>query len=354
MPETKGKAASPSDTLAYIEAIERFSDQTVLIFGDVMLDEYLSGSAERISPEAPVPVVRVDGESRLAGGAGNVARNIRSLGAMPLLIAARGNDDYGASLERCLQDEDIGGRLLTLEERTTTIKTRVLARQQQVVRIDREDRAPIAPEQMKKLLRLVDDFLPSCRAVVISDYGKGMICRQSMSHILEQARKRNLPVLVDPKPCNFQLYKGATLLTPNAKETGESVNMPVSSPIEIIRAGRSIMQRLGCKHLVTTLGSLGMAVFEGQHSIHRIPTMARQVFDVTGAGDTVISTLALGAAAGVPLVTACLLANYAAGLVVAKVGAATASPNQLAEAVATLPRPEIEDWSHAQPGNPEA
>lgn len=345
MPEAQAKTAIQHDTLAYIEAIESFSEQTMLIFGDVMLDEYLSGSAERISPEAPVPVVSVDGESQLAGGAGNVARNMRSLGATPLLIAARGCDAYGENLERCLRAEDIGGHLLPLEERKTTIKTRVLARQQQVVRIDREDSTPIAPAQMKKLLQMVDDYLPSCRAVVISDYGKGMICRQSMSHILEQARKRALPVLVDPKPCNFQLYKGATLLTPNAKETGESVNMPVSTPMEIIRAGRAIMQRLGCKHLVTTLGGLGMAVFESKGGIHHIPTMARQVFDVTGAGDTVISTLALGAAAGVPLVTACLLANYAAGLVVAKVGAATVSPNQLAEAVATLPRPEIENWS---------
>lgn len=343
MPEAEKNHIAPA-TLDLIADIERFAAQPVLIFGDIMLDEYLAGTAERISPEAPVPVVRVESESRLAGGAGNVARNIKSLGGEPMLIVTRGDDLHGVELEHCLEQEGIFADFLTLPGRPTTRKTRVLARQQQVVRIDRELVQPLSAAQLKKLLAKLEQAMDRCRAVVVSDYGKGMVCRQSMAALLSMAKKRSVPVLVDPKPGNFKHYKGVTLLTPNAKETGESVNMPVSTPGQIMRAGKAIMQRLGCEHLVTTLGSRGMTVFESKNRIYHIPTSARQVFDVTGAGDTVISSLALGAAASVPLIHACLLANYAAGIVVGKVGASTVSPNQLAEVVATLPSPLIAPW----------
>ncbi|MDL2291490.1 D-glycero-beta-D-manno-heptose-7-phosphate kinase [Desulfovibrio sp. OttesenSCG-928-F20] len=345
MSKTDRQYAEAGNTMELVAAIESFAGQRVLIFGDVMLDEYLSGAAERISPEAPVPVVRIEHESQLAGGAGNVARNIKNLGGEPLLIGARGHDRPGADLEACLSAENITTRFLNLEDRPTTIKTRVMARQQQVLRIDREHTAPLSSAQVRLLAGMVEEELTTSKALVVSDYGKGLVCRQSMNAILASARRKGIPVLVDPKPGNFRLYKGVGVLTPNAKETGESVNLPVRTPKEIIRAGRAIMQRLGCEHLVTTLGSRGMAVFESKTNIRHIPTTARQVFDVTGAGDTVISSLALGAAAGLPLIHSCLLANYAAGIVVGKVGAATVTPNELAEAVATLPRPELHSWA---------
>ena len=335
------------DTLGLIEAIEAFSQTSVLIIGDIMLDEYLTGDAERISPEAPVPVIRVDGERHLVGGAGNVARNITSLGGRAVLVGVRGEDGAGDELERCLEREGIAFSLLAVAGRTTTIKTRVLARQQQVVRIDREDVRPLTERQTVRLLELAGKELPLCGAVVISDYGKGLISTRFMRglHALMRKLQVSPPVLVDPKPQNFLLYKGVTILTPNAKETSESVNMPVNTAEDVANAGRAFFRKLGCSQLVTTLGARGMAVFESKDRIWHIPTTARQVFDVTGAGDTVISTLALGAASGLPLVSSCLLANYAAGIVVGQVGAATVSPNQLAEAVATLPKPELRVWS---------
>lgn len=337
-------AHSPLRLREYLTA---FSQARVLILGDIMLDEYLTGDAERISPEAPVPVVRVERESLFVGGSGNVARNVTALGGEAILVGARGKDAPGLSLERALRRDNIPFSLLTMPQRPTTIKTRVLARRQQVLRIDKEDDTPFSSQESEQLLALVEKSLPRCNAVVLSDYGKGLVTAQTVNglHRLIAASGRSIPLLVDPKPRNFSLYAGVTLLTPNTKETGESVNMPVKQPEEIILAGREIMRRLNCNHLVTTLGSQGMAVFEDEHSVLHIPTTARQVFDVTGAGDTVIATLALGAALGLPLVAACLLANYAAGIVVGSVGAATATPGQVAEALSTLPRPLISSWS---------
>jgi rfaE bifunctional protein kinase chain/domain len=319
----------------------------VLIVGDVMLDAYLTGDAERISPEAPVPVVRVDGERHLVGGAGNVARNITALGGASMLIGVRGSDSAGEDLAHCLEREGVDFSLLMLQGRPTTVKTRVLARQQQVVRIDREDVSPLRKAQVRELLERTAKELPACGAVVISDYGKGVASREFMHGLRDSIRAvgKKIPVLVDPKPQHFMLYKGVTLLTPNAKETSEAVNMPVKTSQDVVSAGREVLRRLGAEHLVTTLGSQGMAVFESEERIWHIPTAARQVFDVTGAGDTVIAVLALGVASGLPLVQACLLANYAAGIVVAQVGAATVSAAALAEAVSALPAPVIGSWS---------
>lgn len=335
-----------NDPLKLIAAIDGFSQAHVLIIGDVMLDEYLTGDAERISPEAPVPVVRIDEEDRLVGGAGNVARNITALGGNAFLIGVRGNDRAGNALEEALAQDGIAFTLHTTDDRPTTIKTRVLARRQQVLRIDREDASPLAAAHNDRLLALARQHIPTCGAIVVSDYGKGLVTEAFMQslHSLIAASGRAIPVLVDPKPQNFRLYKNVNLLTPNAKETSESAGMPVGTPEEIIAAGRTIMERLECRHLVTTLGSEGMAVFENRDTVMHIPTTARQVYDVTGAGDTVIASIALGSATGLPLVQSCLIANYAAGIVVGKVGAATASPNQVAESIATLPKPAIARW----------
>lgn len=329
-----------------IEGLESFSRMRVLIIGDVMLDEYLTGDADRISPEAPVPVVRVEGEKVLVGGAGNVSRNITALGGKAFLVGVRGSDTSGRTLEKCLHEDRVAFSLLTLEGRPTTVKTRVLARQQQVLRIDREYTSPLPSSDVQAILGLAAEYLPDCGAVVISDYGKGMVSAEFMQGLcaMVKASGRAIPVLVDPKPQNFSLYAGVSILTPNAKETGESVHMPVSSEAEIILAGQAIMRELGCPHLLTTLGSKGMAVFESPEKIWHIPTSARQVFDVTGAGDTVIATLALGLAAGLPLVHSCLLANYAAGIVVGLVGAGVATPDQISESARSQPLPQLSRW----------
>ncbi|MDR1359906.1 MAG: D-glycero-beta-D-manno-heptose-7-phosphate kinase, partial [Deltaproteobacteria bacterium] len=326
---SKPPGLSPADLLKRIAA---FKQGRVLIVGDLMLDVYLFGDAERISPEAPVPVVRVSGEKRLLGGAGNVARNISSLGGQAVLVSARGQDQAGDCLEDFLAAEGIQAKLVLDRDRETTLKTRLLARGQQMLRFDRETQAPRKRQEEEQILLRAQEELKNCRAVVISDYGKGVITPYLMRHLLLRIRSlpRPIPVLVDPKPQNLAAYEGVTLLTPNVKETGELARLPVGSPAEIAAAGRALMERLGCPHLVTTLGAEGMAVFENRQTIRHIPTMARQVFDVTGAGDTVIATLALALALKAPLLQACMLANFAAGLVVAEIGAAVTTGPALA------------------------
>ena len=347
-------APSPSGDLAarayeptqLIGFMEQFAKARILIVGDVMLDEYLIGDADRISPEAPVPVVRIEGEKRLVGGAGNVARNVTALGGRAVLVGVRGDDATGQIMRECLTQERITHSLLSLKNRPTTTKTRILARQQQVLRFDKEDVGPFSAEETASLLKLTAEHLAECDALILSDYGKGLVSQSMVEglHSLLQKSGRSIPVLVDPKPQNIQLYKGVSLLTPNAKETSEATLLPVKTPQDIVLAGQSLIKRLGCAHLVTTLGSRGMAVFEDSGTVWHIPTAARQVFDVTGAGDTVIATIAMGLATGLSLVPACLLANYAAGIVVAQVGAATTTPKQLAEALASLPQPDIARW----------
>ncbi len=330
-----------------IDSLEHFPKARILIIGDAMIDEYLTGDAYRISPEAPVPVVHIENERYLVGGAGNVARNITALGAQAVLVGVRGSDAAGRKLERCLHEDRINFSLLTLQSRPTTVKTRILARQQQVLRFDKEDASALELGDTDAILALAGEHLPDCDAVVVSDYGKGLVSQRFMKGLQErlEASGRTVPLLVDPKPQNFSLYQGVTILTPNAKETSESIHLPTKTPEELVRAGQAIMEQLQCRHLLTTLGSKGMAVFESRDSIWHIPTTAKQVFDVTGAGDTVIAVLALGFALNLPLVQACLLANYAAGIVVAQVGAGAVSPHQLIQAVTSLPIPKVARWN---------
>lgn len=279
-----------SPVLLTPDVVGGLAGKRVLVVGDIMLDAYLIGDADRISPEAPVPVVRIEKERYLLGGAGNVARNIVALGGVATLAGVMGKDASADRIRGLVRDEGICGAFVALPQRPTTVKTRVMARRQQMLRLDSED---ASPHQVK--------------------------------------------VLIDPKPSNVGLYGGSFLLTPNTKETGECAGMPVRSREEILAAGRAILEKVGCPHLLTTLGSDGMALFSGPSEVWHVPTMAQDVFDVTGAGDTVIATLGLGLAAGLPLLASCVLANYAAGLVVAQVGAAVASPDALREAIRELP-----------------
>ncbi|MDR2668604.1 MAG: PfkB family carbohydrate kinase, partial [Desulfovibrio sp.] len=317
------------------DGLRAMAGQRVLVVGDVMLDRYLSGEAARISPEAPVPVVRVENERLLPGGAGNVAVNIRALGGDAVLVGARGDDPEGRELERLLENAGVTAFLATFGGRPTTTKTRIIARGQQIARIDRERSDAFDEVECSAILKETACHAAECRALVLSDYRKGLLGARTADGLRNLASAAKLPLLVDPKPADINLYKGMTLLTPNAEEAGRAANMPVRTPGEIVAAGRRIMETTGCMKLVITLGERGMAVFEGDGPVWRIPTVARQVFDVTGAGDTVIAALALGEAASLPLIASCLLANYAAGIVVGKVGAASATPAMLAEALET-------------------
>ncbi|WP_419786199.1 D-glycero-beta-D-manno-heptose-7-phosphate kinase [Pseudodesulfovibrio sp.] len=327
-------------------AIETLSENRVMIIGDLMLDHYLIGDVDRISPEAPVPVVRVARESSLLGGAGNVARNIVALGGRSLLVSAVGTDEDGARLEKLCTNAGIKTKLIQDPARPTTKKTRIIAANQQVVRVDQELAVPLQEAELDALFSYLQGIIGDYPVIILSDYGKGFICEDFMCRfmaLVDECEKRPL-ILVDPKTVNYDLYRGVDLLTPNTKEAGEGAGLPVKSQDTVIRAGRALFERLECKNLLITMGGDGMALFEGTSSVSHIPTFAQKVFDVTGAGDTVIATVALALSAGLDLLTSCTLANYAAGVVVGQIGAATASPEDLYMALEELPEPEVESW----------
>jgi rfaE bifunctional protein kinase chain/domain len=325
----------------------RLRDKRVLIVGDVMLDQYLFGDAERISPEAPVPVIRLEQEHSYLGGAGNVARNVAALGGRASLVGIAGDDAAGHMLHELLRQEAINAHVPLCSGRVTTLKTRVLARNQQMLRLDREEHSPLEPEEERLLLDRLATLAEDHEAIILSDYGKGLVSPSFMEAL--RALLASLPraplMLVDPRPANMHLYQGAFLLTPNLKESAETVHLPTRSQDEVLAAGRAVMARSGARHLLITLGPQGMALFSASGEVWRIPTSAQAVFDVSGAGDTVIGAAALGLAAGMPLLPACMLANFAAGVVVAKVGTATATPDELVNAVTTWPVPDLEKWA---------
>lgn len=331
------------------QAVKALAGHRVMIVGDLMLDHYLIGQCDRISPEAPVPVVRVRDENVVLGGAGNVARNIAALGGSPLLIAAVGNDPDGKILQDLCVRADIATRLIRESDRPTTKKTRIMAQNQQVVRVDHERSAPLGQDSLDQLFNHLQAEIAEYPVVILSDYGKGFISREFMDRfmaLVEETSPRPL-VLVDPKTVNYDLYTGVDLLTPNTKEAGEGAGILVDGRESVVRAGELLFDRLDCHNLLITLGGDGMALFEGRDHVCRIPTFAQKVFDVTGAGDTVIATVALALSAGSDLLTACTVANYAAGIVVGQVGAASTSRSELLEAVNELPEPSIEQWKSA-------
>ena len=336
----------PFDRQVLVSIIDQLQGRKVLLVGDTMLDEYLKGDAWRISPEAPIPIVTVIQSRQLLGGAGNVARNIVALGGCPHLISVCGTDTNGETLQGILDEQGIVSSMIHLQNRPTTLKTRVIARNQQMLRIDHEDASPLSPDATHKILNAISAVLDDFDVLIISDYGKGVVTRELMQGViaLRDASTRKPRILVDPKTPNYPLYKDTYILTPNAKETSEAAGIPVDSQEEILKAGRIIMANLHSRHLLTTLGSKGMALFVSPDEVWHIPTVARTVFDVTGAGDTVMGTLALCLAANVNLLDACILANYAAGLVIADVGASTVAPSVLKSHLATAPTPQISRW----------
>jgi D-beta-D-heptose 7-phosphate kinase/D-beta-D-heptose 1-phosphate adenosyltransferase len=302
----------------------------VFVLGDVMLDEFVWGSVSRISPEAPVPVVQVTGQSFHLGGAGNVAANLRSLGGTAVLAGAVGRDAAGERVREALAAAGVASRLVELGgERPTTVKTRIVAHGQQVVRADREDAADVPAGVARALVGSVRRELPSCAALVVSDYQKGVVTASLLRRVLPLARRHRIPVLVDPKVRHLGLYRGATVVTPNQLETEQATGLRIEGPADLRAAGRRLLSLLGCRAVLVTRGENGMSLFErGRPPLH-VPTAAREVFDVTGAGDSVVATMALALAAGARLAEAAVLANCAAGVVVGKVGTAQASPDEV-------------------------
>lgn len=319
------------------------SGKRVMIVGDVMLDHYTFGHVTRISPEAPVPVVEVIREEYVLGGAGNVARNINALGGHATMLGVIGDDRDGETLTALLDEHAVDTVLVHDDRRRTTRKTRIIAQNQQIVRVDRENAEPLSDTVVGGLLEFIKEHGQHHDIVIVSDYGKGVITRPIMDALRSLTRPdgRKPRILVDPKPQNYDLYHNVDILTPNAKEASEGAGISCVWPAGPAAVGKALFHRLKCRDLLITLGPQGMALFEGPTRARHIPTFARTVFDVTGAGDTVIATLALGLAAGGSLLDAAVLANHAAGIVVAQVGAATPTLQGLREAVEERPSPPI-------------
>lgn len=321
-------------TKTWANLVAALAGQRVLIVGDVILDEYLWGDVRRISPEAPVPVVEIRSRSVVPGGAANAAANVVSLGGKALLGGVVGRDQSAEQLKTALgrQGVDTGG-LVSDAERLTTTKTRLIAHGQQVVRMDSEQRIPLPPPVEETLLRWVDSRLPEADACILSDYGKGVVSNRMAERLIRGARQLGKPVIVDPKGTNYTKYRGATVVKPNIHEVQQVLKEEIEDDNGLLEASRRLVGLLEGAAVLITRGSEGMSLFrEGCAPLH-IATVARRVFDVTGAGDTVVSTLAVALAAGSALEQAVHLANLTAGIVVGKRGTATVTLEELREGV---------------------
>lgn len=316
------------------QLISRLSGRPVVVIGDVMLDHFLFGDVERISPEAPVPVVRFERDEYRLGGAANVAHNIHALGAAPTLIGIVGKDTAADRLASELNARRIpADGLVRADDRSTTTKMRVVTRRnQQVARIDYETDAPVSDAVEAVLLDRVDRAVPRAAVVVISDYLKGAITPRVVAHAIEAAARSHIPVLVDPKVPHVDFYAGATLVTPNHHEAEAVTLMRLRTSDDTRIGARKFRDRVRCADVLITRGEQGMWLLEGDRD-HELPATAREVSDVTGAGDTVIATIATALAAEATLLDAAWLANRAAGLVVAKFGAAAVTPQELLAAI---------------------
>jgi len=329
------------------EIIKRFNQARILVIGDLILDEYIWGKVERISPEAPVPVVWANKMTHVPGGAANVANNITSYGAGVCLAGVIGRDKNAGSLMRALKKEKIDTKgISVIPDRCTTVKTRIIAGHQQVVRVDWEHTEPLPKEIIRRTFNFIKENIKSFDAIIIEDYGKGVINAQLLEGLILLAQSHKKIVLVDPKEDHFQYYRGVTSITPNRKELENAVrNLKIKdrknklkldtdklfTDRDIEAAGNQILEYLGLDSLLVTLGEHGIKLFEKKGKVTHIPTVAQEVFDVSGAGDTVIATFALSLSVGASKVEAALIANYAAGIVVGKIGTATVTKNELLE-----------------------
>jgi len=311
-----------------------FDGRRIMCLGDVMLDRFFYGQIDRISPEAPVPVVRMKENRAMLGGVGNVARNIASLGGEAVLIGLVGEDLAGREIAALI--EETGGIVdanIRTRSRPTISKTRIIASQQHVVRLDEETADSIGAGETALVCERVSNLLPGCHALIISDYAKGLLCAEVVQHAIAEARALGMPVLVDPKRDDFAFYAGATVMTPNLKELKAAARCPLETDEQVAKAAQRLMAEAGVESILVTRSEKGMLLAEADGSIHAVPANAKEVFDVSGAGDTVIAVVALSLAAGQAPPRAMRIANSAAGVVVSKLGTATLSLDELISAV---------------------
>lgn len=315
--------------------IDSFAKTRILVVGDIVLDHYIWGKVSRISPEAPVPVVDVTKENMLLGGATNVVQNIHDLGGTVGICGVIGSDEAGSNVLRMLREKGVPTDGIVMDaKRPTTIKTRIIAHAQQVVRVDRETRDRISRDIHRGILehvrQRIDDGLGG---IVISDYCKGVVTSDLVRDIVKLARKHRIVVSVDPKVSHFRMYQGVTILTPNVREASIGSKIEITDEASLMQAGALLLKQLKCAAVLITRSEQGMSLFEQGGKVTHIPTEARDVYDVTGAGDTVIAALTLAMASGADMTAAARIANYAAGIVVGIVGTATVQPEALKERI---------------------
>lgn len=315
------------------ELFKRFSSTGILVIGDLMIDQYIWGKVKRISPEAPVPVVEVTDENLLLGGAANVANNVMSLGGKVFVAGTVGSDEVGKILINKFTEQGFytDGIIIDIK-RPTTVKTRVIAHSQQVVRFDREIKSDISKSTLSLILDYVKSRLHEIKGIIISDYSKGLITKTLIKKVLELAGQKVF-ITVDPKIGHFDYYRGVSLITPNINEASFGSGIDIVDKKTLVAAGETLLKKLQCKAVVITKGDEGMTLFEKSGKITHIPTCAREVYDVTGAGDTVIAALTLCRSAGANLKDAAIVANHAAGVVVGEVGTAVATQKEVLESM---------------------
>ena len=323
--------ADNSELLPYVD---RLKTARVLCIGDVMLDHYVYGQVERVSPEAPIPVLWIEREIKTLGGAGNVLRNLRALGAAASFISVVGNDEAGREIGRLVEAQDgAEAHVLVQPQRTTTVKTRYIAGNQQLLRADHESAIPLDPYIREDMLRLARELVADHSVVVISDYAKGVLTEGVALEIIRAAREAGACVIVDPKGGDHIRYRGADLIKPNRRELAHATGMPVETDDEIIAASRALIERCGFNAVLASLGAEGSLLIAADGAAHIQRAEVREVFDVSGAGDTVVATVAAALAVGVALTDAARLGNFAAGIVVGKIGTAVVYASELTAAL---------------------
>jgi rfaE bifunctional protein kinase chain/domain len=315
-----------------------FQGKHVAVVGDLMIDRYYWGSVSRVSPEAPVPVVEVESESARLGGAANVANNIQALGGIPLLVGLVGDDHAGKTLTGILRDQNLDtGGIVIDGVRPTTVKTRVIAHGQHLVRVDHESKADCPDDLRVRIIDAVKYNIRTLQAIIIEDYNKGVVTREVIRELVGIARKYNVPVTVDPKFHNFLEFKQVSVFKPNRREVEEVLGGRLDEAGAVEEAGRKLLQILEAGNILLTRGEAGMSLFEGDGTITHLGTTATNVQDVSGAGDTVISTLTMALVGGASVREAAVLANCAGGIVVGEVGIVPVRPDRLLSAVLALP-----------------
>jgi D-beta-D-heptose 7-phosphate kinase/D-beta-D-heptose 1-phosphate adenosyltransferase len=327
-----------SEVSNFGKILGKVSKVKILVVGDIMMDRFIWGKVSRISPEAPVPVVTVEKETFLLGGAANVVNNIHALGGNVTLCGVIGDDEMGQKIIKKLSEMGIGLHGIFVEQgRQTTTKTRVIAHHQQLVRIDRETTDHPKMVTFRNLFEFLKRTIEEFDGIILSDYGKGLLTKELIRATIRRARETKKFIMVDPKLNNFFYYKRATVVTPNVAEASAASGILINDLSSLKRAGRILLKKLRCDVLVVTRGEEGIAIFEPHQEPFLVPTVAKEVYDVTGAGDTVIGTMALALGAGARVIEAAKLANYAAGIVVGKIGTAAVRWAELVNAVTKRP-----------------